>query len=320
MPVGVDLTTGEAIYDDPKNIQWQQRQRDNGRPKRKRGPGTVWQYPEPTSDAHLLTLPADAITAGMTNAHEIERMICEALHWIPLDPETKKQNSATMSGRALEWLHKKQIDYDDDVRGDFAENALLPVVDMLLRLIVIFSKRKQKLYLPGFDKMAAILARFEHVNENGVAGSATTWVTPRMSVIWSDYFEASETEQKAVVDTALALKAAGMLKSATVIKRIAPYFDIVNPAQYADNLEEAAEEKAKKAAEALAAQPPPPVPIPGHGVAPPPDQPPPKARGAAPEVAPPRPSAPRAAKPPKPPVERKARAGRLAQASAASLA
>ena len=45
----------------------------------------------------------------------IEAKLAESLHWVPIDPKTL-QASAQMSGRAIEWLHKKQIEFCNEVR------------------------------------------------------------------------------------------------------------------------------------------------------------------------------------------------------------
>lgn len=223
--------------DHPNNALWRSGG-GQGTPRRKRAPGQAWQYESESSKVTYLTLPGDAVEGCLKNAEDIRRTICEALHWDPIDPK-EMASGATLSGRALEMLYTKQVVYCDDVRGDFAENALLPVVDMLLRLIVAMAKRKARLALPGFDALAKLLAKFEQ-------DDTAQWVTPRMSVKWAPYFEPNEADQKSVAETMAMLVEKGLLKRETAISAIAratPGLDIENPAQYAEDIE--AEQKAK---------------------------------------------------------------------------
>jgi hypothetical protein len=269
------------------NAQWRSGM-SSQMPRRKRAPGQAWQYQNEQAKVDYLTLPADALEGCMKNAAALAKTICDTLHWDPIDPK-EMQSDATLSGRSLEMLYTKQVNYCDDVRGDFAENALLPVVDMLLRICVAMAKRKARLALPGFDVLVNLLGRFEQKD-------TAQWVTPRMTVKWADYFAPAEAEQKALAETMAMLVEKGLLKRETAVAAIAqviPSLDIENPAEYAADIEAEQKAKAEEAfdqqkqmAEHSAALKPPPSPpgrpAPGQGAPPKPPAKPPVAAAPAP--------------------------------------
>lgn len=241
--IPTETVTSSAFWgpgDAPENASWRTPQgpRKMGR---RRGPGAVWQYPNEGAKVGLLSLPSDAVQAIQINAGELKDTICAALRWNPIDPK-QMQSGATLSGRALEILYTDQVTYCNDVRADFAEGAMLPVVDMLLRLIVTMAKRKARLYLPGFDAMVGILDTFAIDN----AEPGAEWMSPRLSVNWPPYFTPNEADKKVVSDMVRADVEKGIIKRSTGIMTLAKQgvYDIENPAQYADDLDKEDEQKA----------------------------------------------------------------------------
>ncbi len=214
---------------------------------RKRGPGTVWQYPanDGKTDVRHLTLPESAVGAMTANAADLENKIAEALHWMPIDPKTM-MSGATLSGRALEWLHKKQVNYCDDVRADFADNCLLPLADMLLRIALAYAQRSEEwFYLPGKEALVKLLTKFNRQQKDRMGGVRSTWIPPHLSVKFAPYFTPSDADKKVVSDMTRADLQAGVIKLETAVKQVAPFYDIEAPAQYAEDMEKAAEEKAE---------------------------------------------------------------------------
>ena len=247
----------ECVPDNAANAQWRTPSAGGGTGRR-RGPGTVWQYPNPEAKVGLLSLPSDAVQAIQINVGEIRDMLCDALHWRPIDPK-EMQSGATLSGRALEILYTAQVNYCNDVRADFTEGALLPIVDMMLRLLVTMKSRKERIYLPGYDVLTALLAKFH--DEQKAANES--WMTPRLSVKWPAYFTPNEADQKTVSDRTRADLQAGVIKLGTAVVAVAEMYGIENPAQYAEDMEKDAAEKAEslqasQQALAAAAQKPPP--------------------------------------------------------------
>jgi hypothetical protein len=260
---------------DPEaNKDWRVPNAGGRRMGRKRGPGNVWQYPanDGKTDVKYLALPAGATEAIEKFAQSLEFKIVEALHWMPIDPK-QMASGATLSGRALEWLHKKQVNFCDDVRPDFANNCVLPIVEMLLRIVLRLSEMPdQGLYLAGRDKMVPILQRFMRDQRTRGGQTRKVWVAPHLRVQWADYFTPSEADRKVVSDMARADLKDGVIKRATAVKTIAPFYGIENPAQYAEDMDKEDAEKAEslqasQAALAAAAQ------KPAQAAPPPPKQP-----------------------------------------------
>lgn len=232
--------------DDPGNRQWGTRPQGNPQQQgRKRSPGRVWQYEDKEVKLGLLALPSDAVDAIQINVLDLEAMIQESLYWMPIDSKSAMSQTPP-SGKALERMHKRQTDFCDDVRADFTEGALLPLVDMLLRLLVTMKARGVRIYLPGYDVLTDMLAKFAS-DTDGVAGA---WMAPRLSVKWCDYFEPDEADNKARVELTLAAYEAGVIKVGTAVKVCANIFGIENPAQYADDIEADKEEQSESLAKA----------------------------------------------------------------------
>lgn len=251
-------TVGVGEYDgmeDPEETKkWRMPMAQQGQGKgtgRKRGPGSVWQYESKKGDqsVELLTLPSDAVTAMSVNAKDLEQKIADALHFDMLDPK-EMQSGASLSGRALELLYKKQVAYDNDAREDFGQNFILPFVQILLRIILKVGRDKAKWFrLSGVKAALPILERFEQKQRTEAGGESTVWVSPDVKIKWPPYFEASETDEKATAETTAMLVEKGLLKLETGVARVAKPYGIENPAQYAEDMEA---ERKRKAEEQMA--------------------------------------------------------------------
>ena len=254
----------------------------------RRGPGVTWRYPDSTSRVDLLTLPGDALKPAEDNAKRLYAFIKEMLGVVFMDPEQTKLGS-DISGRALEWLHSKQIDRCNRIRKHFARCMLVPILHMLLRIAL---KTAGALYVPGLDKVRGLLERFER----DVEGSGVRWFGPPIRVTWGPYFKPTAADAKADTDNAIAAKDGGLITLKTAVEAMKPHYpSIGDVAQYLEDLEEEADEKAQKAMEAM------------HALGPvvPPGE-----KNEAPEAPPAKatpPSEPRAPRAKKPPVVKKAK-------------
>ncbi len=203
----------------------------DGRPARKRGPGVVLRYPDAQSRVGLLTLPGDALTASSNNARSLYAFLKETLGVVFLDPEQTKVGS-DISGRALEWLHSKQIDRCNMMRPRFARGFMLPVLSMMLRVALL---AKGTIFLPGADKARAVLQRFQRQLSGA---TAATWFDPDIRVTWGPYFAPTAADAKADVESAITAKDAGIITQHTAVEKIRPHFpDIRDVQQYLEALE-----------------------------------------------------------------------------------
>lgn len=223
---------------DPARNQWGVMPRGQGNVGRgrKRAPGMAYQYPlQATVD--YLTIPGDALKAGFDNVKSLEEHICDLLHWRPIDPSSAL--TSALSGRALEWLHKKQIDYDNELRVDFADHMLLPLVNMLLRIALALSQREDKvtIFLPGIDQVSSILERFQIDQDDGKGGKTSVWVCPVIDAVWPPYFPPSEQDAFALGNTVRSDLKANIITRRTAVERMASFYQIRDVDAYLEALE-----------------------------------------------------------------------------------
>jgi hypothetical protein len=232
---GSILFSGEratSMLNDPKSMtQW--RMGGGGTTGRKRGPGTAYQYPNKDAKVELLTLPEGSMKAASENAANIEQKICRALRWTQIDPK-EIRSGAALSGRALEMLRGPQAEFCDEVRGEFGPNCIVKIVDMMLRMIVTAG---DGVYLSGLKRAMPILQRFVRVQRQRDGGVTSVWMPPDIRCIWPPYFKPNDVDQKAAGDNVRADVQAKLITRATAVKQIAPFYEIEDPAQYAEDLD-----------------------------------------------------------------------------------
>jgi hypothetical protein len=128
-----------------------------GQPARKKGPGYVWQYPNPDTKVQRLVYPGDALKAQDDNARDLRVKLMQSLAVVILDHESV-QGIRQLSGKALEAIKQMQLDRCDQFRDDVRDGFLLPSIDMQLR---ISQKLGKTLRVSGIDKMVRALAKFQ---------------------------------------------------------------------------------------------------------------------------------------------------------------
>lgn len=227
---------------------------------RARGAGVIWRYENPQAKVEYLTLPGDALKTLADDADAMLNMLREALAYVSIDPMNAKLGIGDLSGKALEWFHKKQTDRCNKIREDFGEKCLLPIVNMLLRMVYVHSKKAtgDALFLPGIAALTPILAKFEQAygpmvaNENGESQQATRWFNPHLRLIWGPFFPATAADAKSDIDMTIAAHDAGFITLETAVQKIAQHFPSIEDAkQYLEALKK---EKAEKMGEMHDAQ------------------------------------------------------------------
>lgn len=230
-PAPMGRTSTLWVPGDPSdNKQWRSGITPDGRPARKRGPGVINRYDSSDVKVSYLTLPGDAMKPSEDNARGIEAMLKEALAYVAIDIDKMKLGS-DVSGRALEWLHRKQIDRCSRIRTDFGDNCMKPVINMLLRIAL---HMKKGLYLAGLDKVRGILERFMQALDDGT----TRWFNPTMKLAWGPWFAQTDADAKQTSETVRADYTAKLITRQTAIQKLAPYYGIKDAAQYLDALED----------------------------------------------------------------------------------
>ncbi len=226
----------------------------SGENTRKKSPGIVWQYDNADTKVQLHTLPGDALQALDEHARDLRVKISDALAVVFIDPDSIKF-AATLSGRALESLRSRQLDRCDQIRDDFADGFLVPIVDMLLRITLsVGSRGEGALRLPGLKEALPALSKFlsktETVKLDGGVESKTEWVAPDILVKWGPYFKPEPAEESALVDLALKAKDGGLITIKEALEKLRGVFAIDNVDALIKTMEEekAAEKKAEQEA------------------------------------------------------------------------
>lgn len=216
--------------------------------KRRKGAGTVWRYTSGDAKVHMLTLPGDALKALDQDGQDNIAKLREALGHIHIDPTTLT-GSGDISGKTLAFIFATQIAKCNRIREDFGRMCLLPILNMLFRIVL---KAGDGLYLAGSDKLRTILTRFE---QQVGTSKDMQWFDPSLKLQWGDYFETSDVDESTRIANALAAQNGNLVTTATAVQHIKPIFsDIQNVPQYLLQLQKEADEKMAKAQEQLAAQ------------------------------------------------------------------
>jgi hypothetical protein len=205
-----------------------------GQPMRRKGPGSIWTYTDKGAKCEYLTLPTGALESLVGDIRELYAMIRDALGYVDMDPSNVK-SGADLSGRTIEWLYQNAVNFCNRLRPDFADGYLIPLVSLLLRLVAVKHRAGEALKIPGFAKVAPIVAKFEQDGQ---------WQPPNMRCIWGSYFTLSETDKKAKQERVLAALEGGIITRQTAIEEIAHlYPTIKDPAAYLEALELEQQEK-----------------------------------------------------------------------------
>jgi hypothetical protein len=121
---------------------------------------------------------------------------------------------------------------------------------MLLRIVLRLSEMPDKgLYLAGRKALEPLLKRFMRDQKTTDGQTRKVWVAPHITLKWqaatSDYFTPSEADRKVLSDMTRADYDKGLIKRATAVAAVAPFYGIENPAQYAEDMEAEDAEKAE---------------------------------------------------------------------------
>lgn len=241
--------TGGLDVRDPGTVTNGAFVRGGAKKARKKGPGWVWQYPNPTTRVELLQYPPEALGAQENNARDLRIKLQESLGVVFLDPENIKF-AATTSGKALEAIKQKQLDQCDDYRIDLEDGFFQPSLSMQLRVAQAVLSKSKKLRVRGAEKVKPIL--------DGMIVEGT-WQPPPISCTYGPYYTLGVDEEAKVLEVVRkALGGAGepaVITLALAVKRIAKIFGIENTQAIVDELTKAQEAKQKTIAKLVAPPP-----------------------------------------------------------------
>jgi len=223
------------------NQQWRS---SSGAPARRRGPSTVWQYSSPDTSVQFLTLEKDALGALTGNIEDTRRIIEHALGYVRVSPESLRMSGGSLgevSGKALEWMYRRQLSRCETLREDLRDGWLIPVVEMCLRVVRHHVSRPDlgPLLLADAAAVAPILDAFEVVVAGAGGEPRRLWLGLPLWLAWGQYFEESASDKAAVADRVREDFLAGMISRLTAVEALAGYYGIETPLAYVDALDAA---------------------------------------------------------------------------------
>lgn len=208
---------------------------------RMRGSGVVWSYPSHEAKVYMLTLPEGALKAIDDHSKDLRNKLSEAFFAVFLDPNEARQHGA-ISGKAMAFMFARQLGFCDQIRDDFGDKALIPLVSMLLRIVYVIGKKNPaRLYMPGVKKILPILEAFDRdaADEDGTANGQKVWVAPRLEPQWGPYFPPGEQEQLFVVQLAAQAKDGGIATTKMCVEKLrdAGVFNISSAQEVVDGID-----------------------------------------------------------------------------------
>lgn len=125
LPQGVDDGRSEDNY-----------RRTSQKSARRRGVSTVIGSRNPDAKFGLLTLPGDALTTITNNVRNLKDTLHKAFGIVDFDLADAGM-AKDASGKALELICRRQIDFDNDLRVEVERNLILPIIHMFFKILSV---------------------------------------------------------------------------------------------------------------------------------------------------------------------------------------
>lgn len=161
----------------------------------KKAPGKLWKLPA-GGDAKMVESTgagAEIIRGAIT---ELRRVLTDASGVVLFDADSL--GGGDLAARTLQLMHAPMLDHADNLRVEYGD-ALVRIVDMMLRVLSGTLARSQGVLLRSYDRALPVLERLYGVGPDG----ARRWIGAPVSLAWGDYFEPSAADRKAAVETAM---------------------------------------------------------------------------------------------------------------------
>jgi hypothetical protein len=198
---------------------------------RKKGPGEVWTYTSPDAKITLHTLPGDALDALDKNTKDILSKLEAKFGVVSLDPEKLPKGNA-LAASSMKKLMRRMFASCDRIRSNFADNCMAPVYAMLLRIAISVDME-----LPGITEAKALIEEM---------GKKWNWNSPPFEFSWGEYQSPDPEEEKALVDSVIALRGIGLLTDKVAVKMLKGILMIENIDDYLEELKQQKEDEAKQ--------------------------------------------------------------------------
>ena len=217
-----------------------------GGPRRRKGAGVIWTYSDPTSKAVLHTLRGDALESIARDRDDLRETIASGMSWVRLgsiiarDREGSGITIRNLTGEAIRWLMKPQLSRANGMRIDFGDGWILPMMDLLLRMVLVLNDREQ-LLLPGVKATATVVANFLRDFASG-----DVWAPPEFTLLWPEYFSKTALEDMQEAEAVRADYDAQLITMTTAVDARAKRYNIEDTAAYVVELKAENEERAEE--------------------------------------------------------------------------
>jgi hypothetical protein len=186
-----------------------------------KAPGKLWKLPA-GGDAKMVesTGAGAAIIAGAIK--ELRRVLTDASGVVLFDVDS--MGGGDLAARTLAMMHAPMLDHADNLRVEYGD-ALVRILDMMLRVLSGTLARSQGVLLRSYDTAAPVLARLYGVG----ADRSRRWIGSSLTLAWGAYFEPSAQDRQSAVDTAM--KASGgqpVLSHRAAVASVASLFGVVD--------------------------------------------------------------------------------------------
>lgn len=226
-------------------------------PARMYRPDMIWSFKGP-AQLGILETSGRAFEVATKHVADVRSRILEAIDVVLLDPTTVA-GKGEISAKALQILFYPLLALVDELREQWWEDGFERILSMCLRIVAVVASRgsegKERLLLPGVDRVAPILDRCFLDTPAG-----RMWIPPRLTPAWGDYFSPSNSDVKEAVDAADAAKQAGLIRPETASRYVAPYFGVHDVEAEAEDANADALHAAKKRLDEMSREKEPPKP------------------------------------------------------------
>lgn len=206
----------------------------------KKGASQFWKIDSEKAKVEMLTLPADALDAIDKDARDLRNKIAESLAVVFTDPESVRFATA-LSGKAQQMLRQRQFDRCSQYREDLADNFIIPVYQMHIRIaqnlatrIAATGQRMHRL-LQG----VGVFSQFDEIG---------------LELQWGDFIDPDAEEDLNVARFVNEVDKALPLPDDVKVRKLARSLGIDNPGDLIARLKEERHERHEREQESLAAE------------------------------------------------------------------
>lgn len=200
-------------------------------------------------DASYVEITGSGIDAGLKIYTVIKSNILDVTACVLVDPETI--SGAAQSAKAIEYIYAPMLVKADDLRAQYGDLGVLPLLRIIERIARDLSGRSVQLEdgtigQLGFDLPLKRTADDKMVPRVLGAGG-------HIAITWGPYFAPTEADKNMAVTNLVAAQTGGLIDMETAIKQAAPLFGVRDAATMLKRVKEEQQELMERALTTAAA-------------------------------------------------------------------